>query len=1096
MKAWLITHNPDNWQWPDFDKAISDTQSGSKVVISWSCSNTHVEVGDRVFCTRTGTHGNGIFASGIAKTKSYQEQSYDSTKGKTPHIDVEFDWIFDPIKTTISLQELNNDISGQKWAPQNSGIEINETAYKKLEFKWAKLVGVERDAFHLLQAMDDIDPDSHDGSYELMRSTVAAYAALPNIDSVTFADLDLVYLSAVIFNDIKRNQDLINASSLPAEAKESLLQTLSTVWSKAQANRYENIAKKPMSVGMFGTGFYTFDKTTTDPDLPKVIIGELIKISGMNDDDAIYSTVKSDLGRNLKGIGVPSFSIMAHCLKPNTFPIMNGNEGFGNIFELIGINIAKNKNLGNYADNCKAIKAFKESNFSFKNNRVFDIVARMIVKIDFLFTMNYIEKYGNKPYKKEEKCTTQAEIDEIKDIKKNAKKAVDETNKMASVIESEFGLNSWKPSAWTDGSHTKVRDYLWIKMQYENYKNTIDSISIFVNKSMPGIPGRDKPRIRFSLEMIDESADQAAYDNHHKFLDLPLTAGLCYVIGSDQLHDTVVLNETNDVIKSKVADGTYRKVQISKVIEYDPSLGNEEIFKEMMQGVSDLIPYYDYVIGKTGATSNPGSGTSNPTSSKGVKTMNDKIGLNTILYGPPGTGKTYNTKRYVVAICDGKTLAEVNGMDYETEVTPRYDELVKEGRVKFTTFHQSYGYEEFIEGIKPIVDEENNVFYDTLPGVFKKFCDDAKNSTTHVDSIGVDPNSPIWKMSLYGGKTDILKECFDEDYIRIGFDIDSSDLSMNIFKNKMQIGDIVLSLKSFYEINGIAIIDGDVEVLKDKTEFKVARKVKWLFKDKVINVREINGGNRLPLPTCRAMSKISRTGVMDLIKDNTDISIDEEAKPYVFVIDEINRGNISKIFGELITLIEESKRGGNKEAMSATLPYSGVQFSVPNNVYILGTMNTADRSISLMDTALRRRFDFVEMMPDANVVASVNVCGVDIKAMLEAMNKRIEVLYDREHTIGHAFFTGLTTASTVDDLACIFKNKVIPLLQEYFYEDYSKIRLVLGDNAKPDANQFVKEVKNNPSIIFKGSVTEEVADVRYEINESAYFDIDSYKEIY
>lgn len=212
----------------------------------------------------------------------------------------------------------------------------------------------------------------------------------------------------------------------------------------------------------------------------------------------------------------------------------------------------------------------------------------------------------------------------------------------------------------------------------------------------------------------------------------------------------------------------------------------------------------------------------------------------------------------------------------------------------------------------------------------------------------------------------------------------------------------------------------------------------------------------------------------------------------------------SKIFGELITLIENTKRAGMPESASAILPYSGEPFSVPSNVYILGTMNTADRSIALMDTALRRRFQFEEMMPDTEVLIKIgadkiNQAGIELNvaAMLETINERIEYLFDREHTIGHAFFTGLKDEPTVEKLASIFKKSVIPLLQEYFYEDYSKIMLVLGDNGKSkDSQKFIiaKEIK--PNLIFRGDTFDiDTPDYAYEIQDDAFYDIMSYIEI-
>ena len=226
-------------------------------------------------------------------------------------------------------------------------------------------------------------------------------------------------------------------------------------------------------------------------------------------------------------------------------------------------------------------------------------------------------------------------------------------------------------------------------------------------------------------------------------------------------------------------------------------------------------------------------------------------------------------------------------------------------------------------------------------------------------------------------------------------------------------------------------------------------------------------------------------------------------EPHIFIIDEINRGNISKIFGELITLIEESKRAGQKEEASAILPYSGDSFSIPSNVYIIGTMNTADRSIALMDTALRRRFSFVEMMPDSQLLQDIKVIAdgkeIDIAKMLDKMNQRIAYLYDREHTIGHAFFMKLKDSPTIETLQNIFEKSIIPLLQEYFYEDYEKIQLVLGDNGKENPDyKFISDENTKGKNIFKGKVEDlfDLPEKTYQINKNAFSEAESYIQIY
>lgn len=504
-----------------------------------------------------------------------------------------------------------------------------------------------------------------------------------------------------------------------------------------------------------------------------------------------------------------------------------------------------------------------------------------------------------------------------------------------------------------------------------------------------------------------------------------------------------------------------------------------------------------------------------------VKPTKKCFDKNLILYGPPGTGKTYSTAIYAVAICDGKNLDELT--DYDA-VMRRYNELKSEGRIAFTTFHQSYGYEEFIEGIKPKLGLVSEMLEYTIEdGIFKAFCNRAKAvkvQATPETELKEEPR--IWGMLLGGtGMTDLKKQCFENSEIRLGWsEVDDSDVDGDFiaddnaswsakhmvadFKNSMEIGDLVVVEKTNKSIDAIGVITGDYVYDESQSKYPRSREVKWLVKNIDYNVVPfLNGRKQLSRFSLFAFDYIGIGNILDILnkyQKNPIAEAEKETKPFVFVIDEINRGNISKIFGELITLIEDTKREGMPEAASAILPYSGEPFSVPENVYLLGTMNTADRSIALMDTALRRRFSFEELMPDADVLRKIGadkVDDLDVAAMLEAINERITFLYDREHTIGHAFFTKLKDAPTLETLKTIFKKSVIPLLQEYFYEDYQKIQLVLGDNGKTDDSlKFILDEKVVIKNIFKGRA-EDVIDIekKYTINDAAFNNLESYKQI-
>ncbi len=490
------------------------------------------------------------------------------------------------------------------------------------------------------------------------------------------------------------------------------------------------------------------------------------------------------------------------------------------------------------------------------------------------------------------------------------------------------------------------------------------------------------------------------------------------------------------------------------------------------------------------------------------------IGKNTILYGPPGTGKTYNTVIYAVAIIEDKPLEEIKSEPYD-EVIERYNTYKSEGLIEFTTFHQSYGYEEFIEGIKPRMDqgdgEGSDLEYEICSGLFKSFCEKASQPIAREtrEDLGLNASPTVWKVSLNGtGNNPVRTECLENGHIRIGWDSYGPSLTdeteyknkgrvvLNAFINRMKVGDIVLSCFSATTIDAIGVVTGDYEWHEEYGSMMRQRNVKWLVKGIQEDITELNGANMTLASVYKLNISVADVMAIVLKHSPSSTAVKSGTNNYVFIIDEINRGNISKVFGELITLIEPSKRIGKTEGMTVKLPYSGKLFGVPDNVYLIGTMNTADRSIATIDTALRRRFQFKEMQPDPSVLEGVSVEDISIKDMLERMNRKISILYDREHTIGHGYFIPLKEDASIEVLASIFENNIIPLLQEYFYDDYEKIRLVLGDTTKEDeAEQFIVARAADYDELF-GTTDVGLDDtVFYQINPEAFDNIDAYRSI-
>ena len=437
------------------------------------------------------------------------------------------------------------------------------------------------------------------------------------------------------------------------------------------------------------------------------------------------------------------------------------------------------------------------------------------------------------------------------------------------------------------------------------------------------------------------------------------------------------------------------------------------------------------------------------------------IPLNQILYGPPGTGKTYNTVLKAMSIIDNTEYKDVSDEQYSTLKT-RFDELKQAGQIEFVTFHQSYSYEEFVEGIKPYIPEwgttdNTEVRYIGENGIFKRICKKAESPIikSNDNNLELNDNPKIWKVSLMKtGENDIRKDCMENNRIRIGFDKygetindetifdDGGSRVLSAFIDKMEIGDIVLSCYSEKTIDAIGVVTSEYKWNNDFPQYKRYREVKWLAKGLNHNILEINNGTKFTLGTVYQLNNMSLKDVLDIVDEQEQVtSYKDNDKPYILIIDEINRGDVSKIFGELITLIEEDKRVGNKYQMKITLPYSKESFGVPNNLYIIGTMNTADRSIALLDTALRRRFDFEEIMPRPELLGGKVVEGINLQTLLTRINERITNKYDRDHQIGHSYLMGVNTK---EQLERAYKNRILPLLNEYFYNESKTVAEILN----------------------------------------------------
>ncbi|MGD1816287.1 MAG: AAA family ATPase [Pleomorphochaeta sp.] len=570
---------------------------------------------------------------------------------------------------------------------------------------------------------------------------------------------------------------------------------------------------------------------------------------------------------------------------------------------------------------------------------------------------------------------------------------------------------------------------------------------------------RNKINERYNLKQLHNFAQIDNAPNKLRYLENLIT----------ELNEKQFFIETNPVrLYDNVLVGRKKTKSNNSNLNNSHSVKNVDInTEEVDEKISDLIQNYDQY--NKLISENP----------------------NLILYGPPGTGKTYTAQR-LIELIEYKATKKFNA----------FESLMNEERVQFITFHQSYSYEEFVEGIRPVFSEVNDnnpsIKYELHNGIIKKLVNIANlfylnENIMNNKKAEISKNNKIYKISL--GSRNVEKEIYDNckenSCIAIGWlgDIDLSGYSkeditnkineisddnnltqsissIDLFVNELNIGDIVCVYDGPYTIRDIGIITGNYMFDKKNIyNYPHRRSVKWIKEfDEPYNIADLNSGVKLTLKTLYPLYRMQFSDLKEIMFSDDGKKIEEEKniKPCYLIIDEINRGNISKIFGELITLIEKDKR----DTLSITLPYSQKPFKLPSNLYIIGTMNTADRSIAILDTALRRRFTFVEIEPNPELFSLIGDVSVEDKinltCLLKSLNQKIVKYYDRDHRIGHSYFLNISSFSQFKN---IWNYKIIPLLMDYFYNDFQSISKIIGEDFfDPELNN-IKSLSDEKLII-------------------------------
>jgi len=528
MTEWLISGNPKKY---DFINAFRDLKK-----INWKQS-ANIEKDDIVY----------IYVSDEVKSIKLKCKVND-VNIKTPNID----------SSAYDLSNEFNKLDGRYMELEmieEFDLELFSKPFLE-KYGFSSPQGPIRVGQKLKQYLDiveyiikigQLDPYTHDGSYEMVNEIIKSYAAMEDLSAINYKDLNLVYLMTDFRRGIDVKRNLIKDSNLNDIEKNKLTELLDFIWNKAEQKVFSNQDDGKTRIGLFVSGFSTFENKTDDKSA-KEFIKMCIDIQGMIDEEEILNRCAETLKNQLKGMRAASFSMVLHCLNPYVFPVFT-NKKNKDIFEYFGLDLKNKMELENYIENVQKIKEFRDKYFKIKNYRVFDLASWQITEnlantnIDYLMILNYLENNKDLPYTNPLKIGLDSkEKEKNLELKNSGQLAIAELKKIASLCKESFNLDKCEPMSWLDASNTKIRNYLWCQLKYQNYSNNHESISIFVEIDAP----TKKARYRLALEIKNEGANKEIFSNYHKHLDLPIPkdSSLVYISGSNEYGKLQIINDT------------------------------------------------------------------------------------------------------------------------------------------------------------------------------------------------------------------------------------------------------------------------------------------------------------------------------------------------------------------------------------------------------------------------------------------------------------------------------------------------------------------------------------------------------------------------